>query len=400
MNNRNKNIYIQEQSKDSNSINQTCCVSSSSNGHIDLVGQTGPTGFAGYMGITGITGSTGIQGPTGLGGLRGSPGPQGPNGFDGQPGPTGKKGSNGIPGPTGTSGSRGPTGSYGSTGNTGPIGVTGPFGFVGYFGPTGSTGLDGDTGPDGKTGLIGDTGEQGESSDKGDTGPTGPTGPRGPQGQQGSRGSMGVTGPIGNSGITGPHGFIGPIGLTGPTGPQGFIVLKGDTGPQGPMGSTGPCLCGCGCLDQMINILSQIQNGENIGFYTTSGTNLTGTYLGSTGIGEATMIRLQISQNSQVCINLCNISSIQAFDHIDPFSFIAEPNPQYTDCEAVCERSTRFILEDLGFPLTLFISGNITFNGISGSVQYGTVEIDQLLNENPYKLIISTCSINAFEQFN
>ena len=188
------------------------------------IGNTGPTGVAGYMGYDGATGPTGANGYIGYDGATGSTGPI-------QTGPTGPV----QTGPTGADSIiTGPTGAA-ITGPTGPI-QTGPTGANSIItGPTGPTGPI-QTGPTGANSVI--TGPTGDSTQ---TGPTDPT-------QTGPTGANSIiTGPTGDATQTGPVGaaVTGPTGvsiITGPTGAGGIVSCRyyHQTGPTGmTSGATG-----------------------------------------------------------------------------------------------------------------------------------------------------------------
>lgn len=256
-----------------------------SEGWVDLRGDTGPTGDVGEPGPQGIKGDTGTQGPVGDSGPQGAvgaTGPQGPPGPTGDTGPQGEVGQTGAQGVQGVPGPTGPTGDTGEQGPQGIQGIQGPKGDTGDQGPQGSIGPIGPTGPTGATGTQGPQGEQGPQGVQGPTGPTGSQGPAGtgitfkgtvptvadlPSGAtvgdafiveadkhlyiwSGSawddagelQGPPGETGPQGIQGIpgaTGPQGIPGPTGPTGTTGLQGPKGDTGDTGPQGDPGPTG-----------------------------------------------------------------------------------------------------------------------------------------------------------------
>ena len=89
-------------------------------------------------------------------------------------------------------------------------------------------------GPKGEKGEKGDAGgPPGPAGPQGEQGPQGIQGPQGPQGTQGNPGAQGAQGPIGSTGSQGPKGDKGDTGATGATGATGG---KGDTGDQGPSG--------------------------------------------------------------------------------------------------------------------------------------------------------------------
>jgi hypothetical protein len=292
-------------------------------------------------------------------------------------------------------GGRGPRGYSGIQGVTGPTGIQGATGFMqgqtGATGEIGPIGIQGETGATGPIGIQGETGATGEIGIQGETGATGPIG---------IQGETGATGPIGIQGETGATGVQGLNGIVGDTGAQGLNGIAGDTGPTGPQGPAGgdSGVEVCGCTDQMRNILQQL-TGQNI-VVGTEGALVNGNVLGVTGIGDPTLDNVVIIDmgSSIEYVNISTITNIFNNGSFSGLTFLPEPIPAPSGCEANSERSNRNIL-------TSFIGNNNvydftltntnTFTGEVFNVVWGIVLIDQF-NLDKSGLVVSLCKLTKF----
>ena len=301
------------------------------------------------------------------------------------PGPQGIPGPTGPTGPVGPMGPIGPQGIQGFQGIQGDVGPIGPQGIQGIQGPTG---IDGDIGPTGPTGPTGATGPAGPTGVTGPTGPTGVTGPSGPTGATGPSGPTGVTGPTGPTGATGP---TGPTGVTGPTGPTGV------TGPTGPTGATGPAFTpvGCACVQQMRNILAQIialYPNDNIVVSMESGNNASGR-AGSLIPGvNAGLLQLVNSQGvAQEAVSVCRIAAVRitSATYNNSITYLPEPTPAPTGCDADCERAVRSYLPAGTSGVSINAGGQTVAGGTVLRNEFGILAVVGPNNNDP--TFVSTC---------
>ena len=264
-----------------------------------------------------------------------------------------------IPGPTG------PTGPTGATGLTGVTGVTGATGVTGFTGATGATGVAGVTGATGAAGA------------------TGATGAAGATGATGAAGATGATGPAGATGATGPAGATGATGAAGAT---------GATGPAGPAATPVNCVC----VQQMRNILQQIIQlypTDNIVVDMESGNNSSGRAGSLIPAGSSAGL-LQLVNNQgvpQEAIDICRIAAVRIAGgtYNDAITYLPEPTPAPTGCDAECEAAIRAYLPVGTTGVSINSGGQTVGNGTVLRSEFGMIVIVGPNNSSPS--FISTC---------
>lgn len=258
-------------------------------------------------------------------------------------------------------------------------------------------------------------GPRGPKGCPGQRGPKGCPGAKGPKGDKGDRGVQGIQGPTGKQGKQGAVGAIGPQGIQGPTGEQGVQGVQGERGPAGK------CLVvGCECVEQIRNILQQLAciGDVEVRLRLRNSCMKTGTVIAVDKAGGIVTIEVCSkyeceSECESECececeskckckcesISICKIISVELKWCRDKFSRfkppvkpLCLPEPPRKSCEAICEKSIRTKLKDIGIGncVEVEIGCGPDICGEITSIDVGLL----IINDD---VAISTCAIEVIK---
>ena len=259
-------------------------------------------------------------------------------------------------------------------------------------------------------------------------GPQGPPGPRGPKGCPGAKGPRGPKGDRGVQGVQGERGRRGMQGVAGASGPQGSQGPEGERGEIGPQGPPGKCfVVGCDCVAQIRNILQQLARiaDVEVRLRLRNSCMKTGTVIavdeagGIVTIAVCSKCECEYGCESECdceygceceseckckckceSISICKIISVELKCCRDKFSRFRPPviplplpEPPQEHCEAICEKSIRTKLEEIGEGncVEVEIGSGPAICGKITSINVGLL----IINDD---VAISTCAIEVIRK--
>lgn len=189
------------------------------------------------------------------------------------------------------------------------------------------------------------------------------------------------------------------------TGPTGATGENGATGATGNTGATGPAAecCDCGCVQQMVNLLSQIIElypTDNVVVSMESGENVSG-HAGAllpppnTNI-NAGLLQLNNSQGvPQEAVSICRIAAIRVTSttYNQNITYLPAPSPLPIGCGANCESAVRSYLPVNTTGAHLKAGGQTVGQGLVIENQYGVIVVVGPNNSDPS--FVSTCKVEV-----
>lgn len=170
------------------------------------------------------------------------------------------------------------------------------------------------------------------------------------------------------------------LGATGPMGP---------TGPTGPSGGSTDDTTGCGCINQMRNIIEQIITlypNSNLFITLSGGDAIIGRAVAliSGSTGNPGVLEIANTNLPEQYISLCSIDTIR-IDNVtynDAITYLPTPTPAPTGCQADCEAAIRSIAPVGTTGVSIISNTQISATGTVIRNEYGMIVLEDTVRNN------------------